>query len=104
MEVTLCSKIECNNQDLHHISTLGTPNKKEVGSSEPSSGIYSDPLTWTLKQATERAQGIKTIQPRRAMVMLCDVYEKYKKPLTEKIVIGNLVTLENKKKKKKEKN
>lgn len=36
--------------------------------------------------------------------MLCDVYENYKKPLTEKIVIRNLVTFENKKKKKKEKN
>lgn len=98
---------ERNNQDLHHISTLGTPNKKEVGSSEPSSGIYSDPLTWTLKQATERSQGIKTIQPRRAMVMLCDVYEKYKKALTEKIVIRNLVThlhLRIRKRKRKEKN
>ena len=29
-------------------------NKKEVGSSDPSSGIYSDPLSWTLEQATKQ--------------------------------------------------
>ncbi|EEF50698.1 conserved hypothetical protein [Ricinus communis] len=33
-----------------------TPNKKEFGSLDPSNGIYSDPLTWTLKQAAEIAR------------------------------------------------
>jgi len=29
----------------HHSSTSGTPTKKEFGSLDPRSGIYSDPLT-----------------------------------------------------------
>ena len=37
-----------------HNSTSDTPNKKELGSLDPRSGMYSDPLTRTLKHAATK--------------------------------------------------
>ncbi|KAL2559421.1 hypothetical protein Fot_04160 [Forsythia ovata] len=34
-----------------HRSMSSSPNKGKLASADPRSGIYSDPLTWTLKQA-----------------------------------------------------
>lgn len=39
-----------------HNSTSDTPNKKELGSPVPRSGMYSDPLTRTLKHAAVTTQ------------------------------------------------